>query len=90
MSVPFNATAPIVVPATGRAAPFFIQYLQGLFRGTIQRTAYTFDEIDAMTPTLNLTVICSDANVNTIGSILVGGGSTIVEVIGDGSDWRVI
>ncbi len=90
MSTPFNATAPIVVPATGRAAPFFIQYLQGLFRGSIQRTLYTFDEIDVMTPTLGLTLLCSDSSVTTIGSVLAGGGAAIVEAIGDGSDWRVI
>ena len=77
-------------PKTGRAATFFVAFLQALGLGVVKRTSYTFDQIALMTPTLNDTVICSDSSVTTIGDVLAGGGASIVQAIGDDTDWRVI
>lgn len=89
MSTPFSTKAAIVDGA-GRATAVFIAYLQNLWAGAIPRTTYTFAEIDLMTPTLGLTVICRDSSVVTVGNVLAGGGASIVQAIGDDTDWRVI
>lgn len=90
MNLPFNPANPIVEPTTGRAAQFFLQFLQNLFKGAIPRTIFTFAQIDLMTPTLGHAVICSDSSVTTIGTTLAGGGTDIVQAIGNGTDWKVI
>lgn len=89
MSIPFNAGAAITDKA-GRATPVFIAFLQKLGFGPFERTTYTFAEITAMTPKLGVTVICTDSSVTTIGSVLAGGGASIVQAIGDGTDWRIL
>jgi len=90
MSVPFNPANPIVEPRTGRGMQFFLEFLGKLFEGVIPRTVYSFAEITRMTPKLGHTVICADSSVTTIGSVLAGGGTSIVQAIGDDTNWRVI
>lgn len=89
MSIPFNSSVPIA-DAAGRATRAFIAFLQSVGTGPVARTVNTYAEIAEITPTLGLTVICSDSSVSGIGDVLAGGGTDIVQAIGDGTDWRVI
>jgi|DEB3_MinimDraft_2_1074329.scaffolds.fasta_scaffold14277_3 hypothetical protein len=88
MTAPFSAKARIVNP-DGSASRELIAYLQAIGTGVLNRTTYTFAEITRMTPTLGDTVICSDSSVTTIGSTLAGGGASIVQAIGNGTNWKV-
>lgn len=89
MTAPLSTKAR-VVNQDGTASQWLIAYLQALGTGVVKRTTYTYAVIATMTPTLGDTVICTDSSVTTIGSTLAGGGSDIVQAIGDGSDWKVI
>lgn len=89
MTAPLSTSARIV-NQNGTASPWLIAYLQALGTGVVKRTTYTYAVIATMTPTLGDTVICTDSSVTTIGSTLAGGGSDIVQAIGNGSDWKVI
>jgi hypothetical protein len=89
MTAPLSTSAAIV-DSTGRATRALIAYLQAIGTGVVKRTTYTYATIATMTPTLGDTVICSDSSVTTIGSTLAGGGSDIVQAIGNGTDWKVI
>jgi Zn-dependent M28 family amino/carboxypeptidase len=89
MTAPLNTKAR-VVNSDGTASPWLIAYLQMLGTGVVKRTTYTYATIATMTPTLGDTVICTDSSVTTIGSTLAGGGSNIVQAIGNGTDWKVI
>ena len=89
MTAPLNSSAAIVDSA-GRATRALIAYLQEIGTGVVKRTTYTYAEINRMTPNLGDTVICTDSSVTTIGSTLAGGGSAIVQAIGNGTNWKVI
>ena len=89
MTAPFNSRVR-VVNQDGTASPWLIAYLQALGTGVVKRTTYTFAVIDTMTPTLGDTVICTDSSVTTIGTTLAGGGTNIVQAIGNGTNWKVI
>lgn len=89
MTAPFNSKAR-VVNADGSASRELISYLQLIGTGVVKRTTYTFAVIDTMTPTLGDTVICTDSSVTTVGNTLAGGGSNIVQAIGNGTNWKVI
>jgi len=89
LTAPLNTKAR-VVNQDGTASQWLIAYLQALGTGVVKRTTYTYAVIATMTPTLGDTVICSDSSVTTIGTTLAGGGSNIVQAIGNGTAWKVI
>lgn len=89
MTAPLNTKAR-VVNQDGTASQWLIAYLQALGTGVVKRTTYTYATIATMTPSLGDTVICSDSSVTTIGTTLAGGGSNIVQAIGNGTAWKVI
>jgi|GEM_PF-2661672 len=89
MTAPFNSKTRIV-NQDGTPSQWLIAYLQLIGTGVVKRTTYTFAEITLKTPTLGDTVICSDASTTTTGSTLAGGGSDVVQAIGNGTDWKVI
>lgn len=89
MTAPFNSKTRIV-NQDGTPSQWLIAYLQLIGTGVVKRTTYTFDEITLKTPTLGDTVVCSDASTTTIGDTLAGGGSNIVQAVGNGTDWKVI
>lgn len=89
MTAPLNTKAR-VVNQDGTASQWLIAYLQALGTGVVKRTTYTYAVIATMTPTLGDTVICSDSSVVTVGNTLAGGGSNIVQAIGNGTNWKVI
>lgn len=88
MTAPLNSSA-VIVDKFGRATRALIAYFQELGTGVVKRTTYTYDQIALMTPTLGDTVICTDASTTTIGTTLAGGGSDIVQAIGNGTNWKV-
>jgi hypothetical protein len=88
MSTPLNTSA-IIVDSAGRATRALIAYFQSLGTGVVKRTTYTYAEIALMTPTAGDTVVCTDASTTTIGTTLAGGGSDIVQAIGNGTNWKV-
>ena len=89
MTAPFNSKTRIV-NQDGTPSQWLIAYLQLIGTGVVKRTTYTHAVIATMTPTLGDTVICSDASTITIGDTLAGGGSNIVQAVGNGTDWKVI
>ena len=89
MTAPLSTKARVVNP-DGTASRELIAYLQAIGSGVVKRTTYTYAVIATMTPTLGDTVVCSDSSTTTIGATLAGGGSDIVQAIGDGTDWKVI
>jgi Zn-dependent M28 family amino/carboxypeptidase len=89
LTAPLNTKAR-VVNQDGTASQWLIAYLQALGTGVVKRTTYTYATIATMTPSLGDTVICSDSSVTTIGTTLAGGGSNIVQAIGNGTAWKVI
>jgi hypothetical protein len=89
MTAPFNSKARIV-NADGSASRELIAYLQAIGTGVVKRTTYTYAVIATMTPNAGDTVVCTDSSVTTIGTTLAGGGSNIVQAIGNGSAWKVI
>jgi hypothetical protein len=89
MTAPFNSKTRIV-NQDGTPSQWLIAYLQLIGTGVVKRTTYTYAKIATMTPTLGDTVICIDASTTTIGDTLAGGGSNIVQAVGNGTDWKVI
>lgn len=87
--IPFSDNAQIV-DGNGRATRALTLFFQSLFSGTIQRSTYTAAQLAGIPATLGMTAICSDSSVTTIGSTLAGGGTDIVQVAGNGTDWKVI
>ncbi|TAJ89735.1 hypothetical protein [Reyranella sp.] len=88
MPAPLSDRAPIV-DGTGRPQRTFIRYLQELFNGVIQRQGYTAAQLATMTPTAFAEAYCSDSSTTTFHDVVAGGGSNVVRVHGDGTNWRV-
>ena len=86
-SLPANAR---IVDEGGRPTRVLLTYLQSIGSGVVVRTTYTYAVIATMTPTLGHTVVCSDSSVVTVGNVLAGGGASVVQAVGDGTNWRVI
>lgn len=89
MTAPLS-TRVAVVDGSGLPTRELIAYLQALGTGPVPRTTYTYAQIATMTPTLGVTVICTDSSVVTVGNTLAGGGANIVQAIGNGTNWKVI
>jgi len=89
MTAPLQANAPIV-DGNGRPTRTLILYLQNVLSGVIPRTAFTAEQLLAMSPKPGWSAVCSNCNSETFRDPVAGGGTFCVPVHADeASVWRV-
>jgi hypothetical protein len=93
-----NSTISQLTQATGLTGAEYMEAVQAgvSVRVTVAQIASLGETIPAPTivaslglPTAGERNMVVDATVNTFGTIVVGGGGTVVPVYADGTNWRI-